>query len=67
MQILTACIAEPVGAGCRATVVYEPLRLPGGVVGRLLVPLTTRIVRRNLRADLAMLKDLLEAEARVAR
>jgi uncharacterized membrane protein len=67
MEILTACIAEPAGTGCRATVVYEPLRLPGGVVGRLLAPLTARIVRRNFRADLARLKDILEAEAGVAR
>ena len=66
MEILTAC-AEPAGAGCRATVVYEPLRLPGGVVGRLLAPLTAGIVRRNFRADLARLKDILEAEAGVAR
>ena len=67
MEILTACIAEPAGTGCRAIVVYEPLRLPGGVVGRLLAPLTARIVRRNFRADLARLKDILEAEAGVAR
>jgi uncharacterized membrane protein len=67
MQILTACIADPVGTGCRATVLYEPERLPGGAVGRLLAPLTARIVRRNFRADLARLKDILEAEAGVAR
>jgi hypothetical protein len=30
-------------------------------------PLTARIVRRNFRTDLARLKDILEAEARVAR
>jgi uncharacterized membrane protein len=67
MQIRTACIAEPAGNGCRATVLYEPERLPGGVVGRMTAPLTARIVRRNFRADLARLKDILEAEARVAR
>ena len=67
IEILTACIAEPAGTGCRATVVYEPLRLPGGVVGTLLAPLTSRILRRNFRADLARLKDILEAEASVAR
>jgi hypothetical protein len=33
----------------------------------LLAPLTTRIVRRNFRADLARLRNLLEAEAGVAR
>jgi uncharacterized membrane protein len=62
MVIRTACITEPAGTGCRATVLYEPERLPGGVA-----PLTARIVRRNFRADLARLKDLLEAEAGVAR
>lgn len=67
MEIATACIAEPAGTGCRATVVYEPLRLPGGVVGRSLAPLTARMVHRNFRADLARLKDLLEADARAAR
>jgi hypothetical protein len=33
----------------------------------LLAPLTARIVRRKFRADLARLKDILEAEAGVAR
>ena len=65
MQILTACIAEPAGTGCRATVRYEAERLPGGVVGRLTAPLTARIVRRTFRADLARLRDILEAEAEV--
>jgi uncharacterized membrane protein len=67
MQMLTACIAEPAGNGCRATVLYEPERLPGGVVGRMTSPLTAKIVRRNFRADLARLKDILEAESGVAR
>jgi uncharacterized membrane protein len=67
MQIRTACTAEPAGTGWRATVLYEPERLPGGVLGRLTAPLTARIVRRNFRADLARLKDILEAEAGVAR
>ncbi len=40
----------------------EPERLPGGVLGRMMAPLTSRIVRRNYRADLARLKDILEAE-----
>jgi hypothetical protein len=48
-------------------VLYEPERLPGGVVGRLTAPLTARIVRRTFRADLARLKELLEAEAEVTR
>jgi uncharacterized membrane protein len=63
MAIYTACIAQPTGDGCRATVLYEPERLPGGFLGRLTAPLTARIVRRNFRADLARLKDILEAEA----
>jgi uncharacterized membrane protein len=67
MQIRTACIAESAGTGCRATVLYEPLRLPGGLLGRMTSPLTARIVRRNFRTDLARLKDILEAEAGVAR
>jgi uncharacterized membrane protein len=67
MQIRTACIAEPAGTGCRATVLYEPEHLPGGVVGRMTAPLTARIVRRNFRADLARLKNLLEAAATEAR
>jgi uncharacterized membrane protein len=66
MQIHTACIAEPAGNGCRATVVYEPQRLPGGVVGRLTAPVTARIVRRNFRADLARLKDILETQTTAA-
>jgi uncharacterized membrane protein len=65
--IRTACIAEPAGNGCCATVVYQPERLPGGVMGRLTAPLTARIVRRNFRADLARLKHILEAESEVAR
>jgi uncharacterized membrane protein len=67
MAIHTACLTEPAGSGCRATVRYEPERLPGGVVGRLIAPLTARIVRRTFRADLARLKDMLEAEAEVTR
>jgi hypothetical protein len=47
--------------------VYQPERLPGGVMGRLTAPLTARIVRRNFRADLARLKHILEAESEVAR
>jgi uncharacterized membrane protein len=67
MVIHTACLAEPTGSGCRATVLYEPERLPGGVLGRLTAPLTARMVRRTFRADLARLKDILEAEAEVTR
>jgi uncharacterized membrane protein len=67
MVIHTACIADPEGEGCRATVTYEPERLPGGILGKLLSPLTSRIVRRNYRADLAKLKEILEAEGRAGR
>jgi hypothetical protein len=67
MVIHTACLAEPAGSGCRATVLYEPERLPGGVVGRLTAPLTARIVRRTFGADLARLKGILEADVEVPR
>jgi hypothetical protein len=30
MEILNACIAEPAGTGCRATVVYERCTFPEG-------------------------------------
>lgn len=63
MVIHTACIAEPAGEGSRVTVTYEPERLPGGVLGRMMAPLMSRTVRRNFRADLARLKDILEAKA----
>lgn len=62
MVIHTACIAEPSEDGCRVTVSYEPERLPGGPFGRLLAPLTARVVRRNYRSDLQNLKALLEDE-----
>jgi hypothetical protein len=39
MQLHTACIAQPAGNGCRATVLYEPERLPGRMVGRMTAPL----------------------------
>jgi len=67
MVIHTACLAEPAGTGCRATVRYEPERVPGEVVSRLTAPLTARMVRRTFRADLARLKDILEAQADVTR
>jgi uncharacterized membrane protein len=67
MVIHTACIVEPAGSGCRATVRYEPERLPGGIVGRLTAPLTARLVRRTFRADLARLKHILEVGAEVTR
>jgi len=66
MEIHTACIAEPAGNGCRATVLYEPLHLPGGVLGRVTAPLTAGVVRRTFRTDLARLKDILEKETKAA-
>lgn len=63
LVIRTACIAEPAGEGrCRVTVTYEPERLPGGIFGRLMAPISRRVVRNNYRADLARLKELLEAQ-----
>jgi uncharacterized membrane protein len=60
--IRTACIAEPSGDGCRVTVTYEPECLPGGVLGRLVAPAMSAVVRHSYRADLGRLKSLLEAE-----
>jgi uncharacterized membrane protein len=67
MVIHTACIAEPEGDGSRVTVTYEAERLPGGPFGKLLAPLTARMVRRNYRSDLETLKRILEAEPRADR
>jgi uncharacterized membrane protein len=55
----TACICEPAGDSCRATVVGAT-KLPGGVVGQLAAPLVAGVIRRGFRADLARLKKLLE-------
>lgn len=60
----TACLCEPVADGCRATVVGEAERLVPGPFGRLVEPLVARSVRRGFRADLARLKQLLEAPQR---
>ncbi len=62
MVIHTACIAEPYNDVCRVTVTYEPERLPGGLFGKLMAPVTRRVVRRNYKADLRRLKDILEAD-----
>lgn len=62
MVIHTACIAEPYNDVCRVTVTYEPERLPGGLLGKLMAPVTRRVVRRNYKADLRRLKDILEAD-----
>ena len=58
----TACICEPVGDACRATVVGDTKRLPGGFFERLAAPLVTRAIRRGFKADLARLKKILEGE-----
>ncbi|MGH8926184.1 MAG: SRPBCC family protein [Acidimicrobiia bacterium] len=62
MIMFTACYADPISDGTRATVVFEPERLPGGSFGKLVAPLVARTVRRNYRADLARLKRILESE-----
>jgi hypothetical protein len=56
----TACMCEPAGDSCRATVVGVA-KLPGGVVGRLADPLVAGVIRRGFKTDLARLKRLLEA------
>ncbi len=63
MIVHTGCAARPEENGCRATVWFEPERLPGGALGRLTAPLVARALRRGFRSDLARLKDLLESEA----
>jgi uncharacterized membrane protein len=63
-SLRTACLCDPAGdGGCRATVVGEVDRLPGGVFGRLAAPVVTSIIRRGFRADLARLKHILEGDA----
>jgi hypothetical protein len=59
----TACICEPSGNGCRATVVGEADRLVGGPFGRLIEPFIARGIRRSFTADLARLKYILETPA----
>ena len=59
IPIETACICEPAGDSCRATVVGAT-KLPGGIVGQLAAPLVAGVIRRGFRADLARLKKLLE-------
>lgn len=61
MQLNTACLTEPAGEGCRASVVAETDSFLGGPLGKLANPIVARIVGRGFRADLAKLKDLLES------
>lgn len=62
MVMFTACYADPVPGGTKASVVFEPERLPGGVFGWLSAPFVARTVRRNYRDDLTRLKQILEHE-----
>lgn len=62
IQLDTACLTEPAGDGCRATVVAETDSFVGGPLGKLANPIVARIVGRGFRADLAKLKDVLEAD-----
>lgn len=57
----TGCIARPEGTGCRASVWLQPVRLPGGVFGRLIGPFVAGQVRRIYRQDLERLKAILES------
>lgn len=60
LMVNSACYADPVPEGTRATVVFEPERIPGGPLGRWLEPPLARAVRRSFRADLVRLKRILE-------
>ena len=65
VAVHSACAAEPVAEGTRATLSWEPEHLPGGRLGALATqPLLTRTIRRNYRADLIRLKSLLEDDGR---
>jgi hypothetical protein len=59
IDLNTACLCEPADGGCRATVVAEAERM----FGKLLDPLVARLMRRGFKADLAKLKQILEADA----
>jgi len=58
----TACICEPAGDGCRATVMGATERPPGWLFGRAAAPLVTMVMRRGFKADLVRLKRILESE-----
>lgn len=60
----TACICEPAGDACRATVIGATERLPGGLLGRAAVPLLSMVMRPGFKADLERLKRILESEGR---
>lgn len=65
LVIHTACIADPEesGDGSRVSLTYEAERLPGGWLGKMTSPLTSGIIRRSFKADLAKLKAILEKKA----
>jgi uncharacterized membrane protein len=60
LQLNTACLCEPAGNACRTTVVVEAERM-FGTFGRLVDPLIAKLMRRGFKADLAKLKEILEA------
>ena len=62
MPLNTACLCEPAGDGCRATVMGATERLPGGLLGRAAAPLVTMVMRRGFKADLLRLKRILESD-----
>jgi uncharacterized membrane protein len=62
IDLHTACLTEPVGDACRTTVVGETDSFIGGPFGKVANPIVARLVRRGFRADLARLKDILEAD-----
>ena len=64
IQLNTACLTEPVGDDCRATVVGETDNFIGGPFGKVANPIVARLVGRGFRVDLAKLKAILEAETR---
>jgi uncharacterized membrane protein len=61
MVIRTACHVDPALEGTRATLVFEPERLPGGPMSWVVASFVARSVRRNYRGDLSRLKQLLES------
>ena len=67
LPLITACICESAEGGCRATVVAELERIPGGPLGRLAMALFEPMLRRGFKADLSRLKALLEQDKNVRR
>jgi uncharacterized membrane protein len=61
-ELSTACLCDPADGGCRTTVIAEAERMLGPL-GRFLDPLMARLLSRGFKADLAKLKEILEANA----